>query len=44
MFTDKIDPIVSNIVSFIGGTDIITKGIGTFRWYCIDDGGANAHK
>ena len=29
MFTENIDPLISNGVENIGGKDIITKGIGT---------------
>ena len=32
MFTDKIDPIISNGVVTIGKKDLITKDIGTVRW------------
>ena len=33
MFTDKIDPIISNILVTIGGKYIIPKSIGTVSWY-----------
>ena len=32
MFTDNIEPIISNGVATICGKDLITKGIGTVRW------------
>ena len=37
MFTDKIDPIVSNGVATIAVKDIITKDIGTVNWYWTYD-------
>ena len=37
MFTDKIEPIISNGVATIGGKNIITKGIGTVSWSWNDD-------
>ena len=39
MFTDKIESIISNGVVYIGGKDLIPKGIGTVVWYYNDDGG-----
>ena len=39
MFTEKIDPIISNGVANIGGKDIIPKGVGKFSWYWTDDEG-----
>ena len=39
MFTDKINPIISNGVENICGSDIITKGIVTIRWSWTDDEG-----
>ena len=36
MFTDYIEPIISNGVSIIGRKYIIPKGIGTVRWYWTD--------
>ena len=39
MFTDKIQPIVSNGVETICGKDLITKGIGIVIWSCTDDEG-----
>ena len=32
MFTDKIDPIISNVVATVGGKYLIAKGIGTISW------------
>ena len=37
MFTYKIEPIISNGVSTIGGKYIIPKGIGKVIWYWTDD-------
>ena len=37
MFTDNIEPIISNEVGTIGGNNIITKSIGTVIWYWTDD-------
>ena len=37
MFTDKIEPIISNEVENKGGKDLIPKGIGTVKWYGTDD-------
>ena len=39
MFTEKIEPIISNGVTTICGKDLIPKGIGKFSWYCNDDEG-----
>ena len=39
MFTDKIDPIISNGVATIGEKDIIQKGIDTVIWSWNDDEG-----
>ena len=39
MFSDKIEPIISNGVANIGGKDIIPKWIGTVICYCTDDKG-----
>ena len=39
MFTDKIDPIIYNLVAAIGGKYIIPKGIVTVIWYWTDDEG-----
>ena len=39
MFTEKIEPIISNEVATICGKDLIPKGIGKFSWYCNDDEG-----
>ena len=36
MFTDKIEPIISNWVATIGG---VTKEVGTVSWSCNDDEG-----
>ena len=32
IFTEKIEPIISNVVATIGGKRLIPKGIGTFSW------------
>ena len=37
MFTDNIDPIVSNGVETIGGKDLIKNGIGIVSWSCTVD-------
>ena len=37
MFTDKIEPIISNGVVTIGGKGLITKLIGTVSWSWTDD-------
>ena len=37
MFTDKIETIISNGVSTIGGKDLIPKGIYTVSWSFNDD-------
>ena len=37
MFSEKIDPIISNWVATIGGKYLITKDIGTVSWYFTDD-------
>ena len=39
IFTDKIEPIISNGVTNIGVKDIIPKGIGIFIWSWTDDEG-----
>ena len=39
MLTEKIEPVISNGVTTIGGKDIIPKGIGKVRWYWTDDEG-----
>ena len=39
MFTDKIEPIISNGVENIGGKYLITKGIVTVSWSWIDNDG-----
>ena len=39
MFTDKIEPIISNGVADIVIKDIISKGIVTVRFSCTDDEG-----
>ena len=39
MFTEKIEPIISNGVSTIGGKDIIKKLIGTVSWSWTDEEG-----
>ena len=39
MFTDKIEPIISNGVETIGGKGIIHKGIATVSWSCNNDEG-----
>ena len=39
MFTDKIEPIISNGVATIGRKDLITKRIGTVIWSSTDDEG-----
>ena len=39
MFTNKIDPIISNGMETIGGNDIISKGIGTVICSWTDDDG-----
>ena len=39
MFTDKIEPIISNGVVTIGGKYLITKEIGTVIWSWTDDEG-----
>ena len=39
MFTDNIEPIISNGLETIGGKDHITKGIGKIRWSWTDDEG-----
>ena len=36
MFTDKIEPIIYNVLETIGVQGIITKGIGTVSWYWTD--------
>ena len=39
IFTDKIELIISNWVTTIGGKDITPKGIGTVIWYwTVDEG------
>ena len=37
MFTENIEPIISNGVETIGGKDIITEGISTVIWSWTDD-------
>ena len=37
MFTDKVEPIISNGVETIGVKYIISKGIGTVIWFWNDD-------
>ena len=37
MFTDKIEPIISNGVATIGGKYIIPRMIGKVSWYWNDD-------
>ena len=37
MFTDKIEPIISNGFATIGGKYLIPKWIGTVTWYWNDD-------
>ena len=45
MFTDKIEPIISNGMVNIGGKDIITKEIITVRCSCTEDvGQLHTHK
>ena len=39
IFTDKIEPILSNTVATIGKKDTVPKGIGTVSWYWNDDEG-----
>ena len=39
MFTDKIYPIIYNVVATIGGKYLIPKGIGTFIWSWTDNEG-----
>ena len=39
MFTDRIDPIISNGVATIEGKYLIPKGIGTVIWSWTDDDG-----
>ena len=39
MFTDKIEPLISNWVTTIGGNDLILKGVVTFFCPCYDDEG-----
>ena len=39
MFTDKIESIISNGVTPIGGNNLIKKCIGTVSWYYTDDEG-----
>ena len=39
MFSDNIEPKISNILETIGGKYIIPEGIGTFSWSWTDDGG-----
>ena len=39
MFSDKIEPIVSNGAATIGAKYIIPKGIGKTSWSWIDDKG-----
>ena len=37
MITDKIEPIIPNVVETIGGIYLIPKGIGTISLSCTDD-------
>ena len=39
MFTDKIYPIIYNVMANKGGKYFIIKGIGTVSWYWNDDEG-----
>ena len=45
MFTDKIEPIISNGVATIGGNDLIQKGIDTAIWsWNYDEGQRHKQK
>ena len=37
MFTDKKEPIISNVVVTTGGKDLIPKGTGIVSWSQTDD-------
>ena len=37
MFTDKLEPIISNLDTTISEKDIIKKGIGTVNWSWTDE-------